>query len=412
MMTAGAVESARRLSDRAADDLPHVLLTGESAKRLAMRLSRLRGAAMKVGQMLSLEGDNLLPPEFAKALEVLRSSAHKMPDAQVRQMLREEYGADFEERFAEFDDEPIAAASIGQVHRVLTHAGEELVLKIQYPGVRESIDSDVDNLKSLLSLARLVPSSVDLNSFAEEVKKELRQEVDYDRELAMLTTYRQKILSDERFLLPRPVPEHSTSRILAMGRIYATPLLTWSQGASQEERDRVGSLLFELLLRELFEFHFSQTDPNPANYQYDNQTGQIVLLDFGAAREVAPHVANIYRKAFWGLMGRDVELLRQVLVDLGAYNPDVPEAMALLIELSLEAAEAFDTEYYDFAASDLQKRMNIRGRKMVKYHSQLTPPPPEYLFFQRKLTGTFLLCRQLGARVPCRKLVEQVVIFE
>ena len=407
MMAAGAKESVRRLSDKASEaQLPHVLLTGESARLLAQRLSRLRGAAMKVGQMLSLEGDNLLPAEFARALEILRSSAHRMPDEQVIQMLNDQYGAGWSERFQTFDFEPIAAASIGQVHRAVTREGQEIVLKIQYPGVSESIESDVDNLRSLISLTRLVPSSVDLDAFTKEVKNELRNEVDYERELRMLQIYSKKVAGDSRFSVPRAVVEHSTSRILAMERVFSTPLLDWAKDASSEQRDRVGSHLFDLLLKELLEFGFSQTDPNPANYQYDTLTDQIVLLDFGAARTVDPEVASIYRLAFLGLLNRDADLIRQVIQALGVDNPEVPEATALIIELALEAAEAFDGETYDFRASDLQKRLNVRGREMVRYQSKLKTPPPEYLFFQRKLTGTFLICRQLGAKVPCRGLVE------
>ncbi len=410
MMASGAMESVKRLSDRAGEgELPHVLLTGKSARLLAKRLSRLRGAAMKVGQMLSLEGDNLLPAEFAQALEILRSSAHRMPDAQVVQMLREEYGNGYDERFLEFDFTPIASASIGQVHRAVTHEGREIVLKIQYPGVSESIESDVDNLRSLLALTRLVPSSVDLVVFAEEVKKELRQEVDYEREQEMLLRYRAHIGGDERFLLPEPIRAHSRSRILAMERLFCVPLLHWAQEAPQEERDQVGTHLFELLLRELLEFRFSQTDPNPANFQYDVESKRVVLLDFGAAREVSQEVSYVYRSAFEGLLHRDASILRKVVSDLGVHNPELPEATELIVELALESAEAFDEETYDFAATDLQKRLNERGRKMARYHGRLNSPPAQYLFFQRKLTGTFLLCRQIEARVPCRALVESIL---
>jgi predicted unusual protein kinase regulating ubiquinone biosynthesis (AarF/ABC1/UbiB family) len=192
-----------------------------------------------------------------------------------------------------------------------------------------------------------------------------------------------------------------------MERIVAKPLLEWAQTASQDERDQVGSYLFELLLLELFEFHFSQTDPNPANFQFDTQRGQIILLDFGAAREVAPSVSAIYRLAFAALLARDPLMVSEVVVALGVHNPELPEATELIVEMALESAEAFDVPVYDFAATDLQKRLNAKGRKMARFHGSLKTPPPEYLFFQRKLTGIFLICRQLGARVPCRSLVER-----
>lgn len=409
MMASGALETVRRLPRGAADGRPHVLLTRESAKALAERLSRLRGAAMKVGQMLSLEGDNLLPKEFAEALEVLRSSAHRMPDQQVREMLRAEYGEDYLFRFRHLDFSPMAAASIGQIHRATTHQGEHIVLKIQYPGVRESIDSDVDNLRSLVGLARLVPKGVDIEIFVSALKAELRREVDYLRELEQLRAYRELVLSDARIRVPQPYAEHTTGRILAIEEMRAIPLLTWSQEEPQAERDRMGALLFELLLSELFRFGLSQTDPNPANYQVEPETGRLVLLDFGATRSVDPGVRHLYREAFLGLMDRDRGRLREVVVALGVHNADLPEATELIIDLAMEAAEAFDTDLYDFGATDIQKRFNVRAPEMRRFQGRLGAPPPEYVFFQRKLTGTFLLCRNLAASVPCRALVERAL---
>ena len=146
MAAGGLVEKGRRLKERAEQELPHALLTADNAKLLAERLARLRGAAMKVGQMLSMEGDSMLPKEFAKALEVLRSSAHTMPEGQVRQVLTAAYGPDWQDLFAEFELTPMASASIGQVHRAVARDGREVAVKLQYPGVAESIDSDVDNV--------------------------------------------------------------------------------------------------------------------------------------------------------------------------------------------------------------------------------------------------------------------------
>lgn len=410
MLASGALEKVRRLPEARGEALPHVLLTRESAQALAHRLSRLRGAAMKVGQMLSLEGDNLLPKEFAEALEVLRSSAHRMPDEQVRAMLRAEYGDDYLFRFQDLDLSPMAAASIGQIHRATTHEGERIVLKIQYPGVRESIDSDVDNLRSLVGLARLVPKGVDIDLFVSALKAELRREVDYLRELDQVSAYRARVEADPRISVPKPFALHTTGRILALEEMFAVPLLTWSRDRSQEERDRMGALLLELLLSELFHWGLSQTDPNPANYQVEPSTGRLVLLDFGATREVEPEVTRLYAKVLEGLLARDRVRLRDMVSELGVHNPQIPEATELIVDLALEAAEAFDNDHYDFAKTDIQKRFNARAPEMRRFHGQLGAPPPEYVFFQRKVTGTFLLCRNLGAIVPCRSLAEEALL--
>jgi predicted unusual protein kinase regulating ubiquinone biosynthesis (AarF/ABC1/UbiB family) len=407
MAAGGALEKAKRLKERAEEELPHALLTKKNAELLAARLARLRGAAMKVGQMLSLEGDNMLPPEFAKALEILRSSAHQMPREQVRAVLEDAYGRDFRERFGSLSLEPLAAASIGQVHEATTKTGEQIVLKIQYPGVAESIDSDVDNLRSLLQLARLLPGELDVEALTREVKAELHREVDYAHELRQLCLYRDALGERAGYFVPGAHPELSTARVLALDRAPGVELLKAAALAPQETRDRLGRQLFELLLIELFEMRLMQTDPNPANYLYDDEGERLVLLDFGAARAVPEHVSEIYRKAFVGLARRDRLLLNEVLDGLGFLTaPDSP-VRDLIIDMSFEAAEAFDEGAYDFGATDLAERLKIHGRKLARHQREMKSPPPEYIFFQRKLGGTFLLCRQLGARVPCRTLLEE-----
>ncbi len=412
MAAGGLVEQAKRLGQRAGEELPHAMLTVENARLLAARLARLRGAAMKVGQMLSLEGDNMLPAEFAKALEVLRQSAHVMPEAQVREVLTAEYGRDWRARFAEFDLTPIASASIGQVHRATALDGRQLAIKLQYPGVAESIDSDVDNLRSLLTVARLVPGELELDDLVAEVKAELRKEVDYGRELVQLEAYRAALGEPPGVRVPRAYADLSTSHVLALEFVTGLPLLRWAENASQAARDEVGGVLFELLARELFEMGLVQTDPNPANYLYDPTEQKLVLLDFGATREVPPEVRALYARTLRGMAEGDVAVLRAVLGDLGVGGPDVSsEASELLVRMGLEAAEVFQSDVYDFGATDLGERLKAHGKELSRYQRTLRPPPPAYLFFQRKLGGTFLLCRQLRAKASPRRALANVGIL-
>jgi predicted unusual protein kinase regulating ubiquinone biosynthesis (AarF/ABC1/UbiB family) len=408
MAAGGLVEQTRRLKEKAERELPHAMLTVENARILAARLARLRGAAMKVGQMLSLEGDNMLPAEFAKALEVLRSSAHVMPEAQVREVLAAEYGRAWQERFAELDLVPMASASIGQVHRATALDGRQLAIKLQYPGVAESIDSDVDNLRSLLTLARLVPGDLELDGLVAEVKAELHKEVDYARELEQLLAYRAALGEQVGVRLPTPYPDLSTQRCLALELLPGVQLLSWAKDASQVDRDRVASLLFDLLARELFELGIMQTDPNPANYHYDAARGDLILLDFGATRDVSPEVRDLYGRTLRAMAERNAVELRRVLRDLGVQQDGEGERAAeVLVSMGLEAAEVFDGPY-DFATTDLAERLKLHGKVLTEHRRTLRPPPPAYLFFQRKLGGTFLLCRQLRARANPRASLERV----
>jgi predicted unusual protein kinase regulating ubiquinone biosynthesis (AarF/ABC1/UbiB family) len=327
-----------------------------------------------------------------------------MPEGQVRSVLTEQLG-DYESRFRDLDLSPMAAASIGQVHRAVTHDGIELAVKIQYPGVAESIDSDVDNLRSLLSLARLLPGQLDVEAITRAVKEELHREVDYERELQQLEKYRRALGERPGLMVPRGVAALSSARVLSMERAPGIELLEWAKTASAEERDRIGLRLLDLLLLELFETGLMQTDPNPANYLYDAPTDRLVLLDFGAAREVPEHVRVVYRQAFLALADADRGAVAAVLEALGVKPKAGSPALELLIELSLEAAEAFTPGPYDFGSTDLSERLQVRGRALARHQQDLKSPPPEFIFFQRKLGGTFLLCRQLRARVDCHALL-------
>ena len=156
-------EGVRQLRAGKRPQARDLLLTPANAHRLTRQLREMRGAAMKLGQILSMDGGDFLPPELADILAALRSSGFAMPEAQLDEVLKEAFGTEFERKLRDFDRRPFAAASIGQVHRVKTRDGRDAVLKIQYPGISESIDSDVDNLALLLKVSGLMPANLDVN---------------------------------------------------------------------------------------------------------------------------------------------------------------------------------------------------------------------------------------------------------
>src|SRR5512139_2374349 len=219
-----AAEGFRRLARGEAAEFGTALLTAPNAKRLAARLARLRGAAMKIGQLVSLQGEDVLPPEFAQALAVLRSQASPMPPEQVRRVLGREYGKGWERRFAHFDWEPVAAASIGQVHRATAKDGRDLALKIQYPGVARSIASDVDNVAVLLRLFNLLPLGIDVAGMAAEAKRQLAQEADYESEGRFLERYAKLVADEPQLLMPRVHWDLTTERVMAMDYMQGEPL--------------------------------------------------------------------------------------------------------------------------------------------------------------------------------------------
>lgn len=408
----GAAESVRRLTSNARSAAENVFASGVNAERLARRLASMRGAAMKLGQLLSMEAEDLLPAEVADALAVLRADGDSMPPRQLRRVLAEAYGSDWETRFLEFDFEPIAAASIGQVHRAIARDGRQLALKIQYPGIAQSIESDVDNLATVLRLSRLIPRDVDLSALLEEVKSELRREADYHSEARNLRRYAELVAEDREFAIPGVHEDLTTSKILAMDHLPGLPLEdVCGPEHPPELRDRVGTALLGLVLRELFVFRFVQTDPNFANYLWLPDKECIGLLDLGAAREISARLSRSYTRLIAAGMQRDRVALGEVAVEMALLSADerADRREAFLDFLELVSEPFRHVGPYDFGTSDLAPRAREAATVLAFRHGLRKPPPPEILFIQRKIGGTFLLCARLRARVDVRRLAEKTL---
>ncbi len=404
----GLIEGTRRLFGSDAAAVTSAVLAPENAKRLARQLARLRGAAMKLGQLLSLESDDILPPAFAEALASLRASADGMPNSQLRRVLGREYGKGWEARFRSFTWEPLAAASIGQVHEAVALDGRRLALKIQYPGVARSIESDVDNVATLLRLARLLPGDVDLSGILAEAKRQLRQEADYLAEADHLDRYAALLRDEPGLHVPRAHRDLSTRRVLAMDFVAGEAIDVLAEpGAPQARRDAVGSALERLVFRELFEFRFMQTDPNFANYLLEPEGDRIALLDLGSAREFAPEFSERYARIVRAAIDGDRAALRAGAEAIGYLPPGEREDRARGVEdLILVICEPLrHVGVYDFGRSKIPSRVRDLGFDLAFRRGFLRPPPPETVFLHRKLVGSFLLCARIRARVDVNALV-------
>lgn len=408
----GAIEQARRLIGRRENAPWSALLSPANGKRLAERLANLRGAAMKLGQLLSLEGDELLPPEFAEAIGALRADGDAMPEEQLLRVLDSEWGRDWRARVAAFDLEPVAAASIGQVHRAVALDGTPLAVKLQFPGVAESIDSDVDSLVTALRWSQLLPRDVELAALANEAKRQLKREADYRLEAKHLARYCALLADEPGLAVPKPRPELTTRRVLAMEYLAGAPLEDVC-GAEhpQSTRDAVGSALYRLLLREVFALRFVQSDPNFANYLWLPETQRVGLIDLGAAHPVTKRLADGYALLLRSAMAGDRDGLRRFATELGFALPaDGAKRLDGVVALLEASCEPFAARGgYDFGRSDLAERLRNAALSLAFDAGHRRPPPPETLFLQRKFAGTFLLCARLRARIPLRDLAEEAL---
>ncbi|MCR9673452.1 AarF/ABC1/UbiB kinase family protein [Vibrio alginolyticus] len=384
-----------------------LLLTPQNIARLTDQLAHLRGAAMKLGQMLSMDAGDVLEPELADILSRLRSNADPMPAKQLNGVMESSLGTSWKADFLSFNFKPIASASIGQVHQAYSDAGDNLAVKVQYPGIRKSIDSDVDNVGTLLKVVGLIPESVDYKGLLEEAKKQLHDEADYTREAQFAIRYHDALKEHPHFVVPKIHTESCSDSVLAMEFIDGVPI-EHIEHYDQSTRDFVMHSLLELLFRELFEFKMVQTDPNFANYLYIESTRQIGLLDFGATREYSERFSAGYRQAFASVMNNDEQGLNDALEQIGFFSqtilPDQRQAILDLVKMACEPMLV--DEPYDFKASGLAQKLREAGTILSMEQEYWHTPPADALFLHRKIGGMYLLAARIGAKVNIRQLVQ------
>ena len=404
MLAEGLRQAARGNLPRATD----MLLTPTNARRAAEKLSELRGAAMKVGQLLSMDAGDIVPPELTALLAGLRGDARPMPARQVVRALETAYGPGWEDAFSRFSMSPMAAASIGQVHAAVTQDNRHLALKIQYPGIRQSIDSDVDNVATLLRVTRLLPAKLELEPLLQEAKRQLHEEADYLREAWYLQRFAALLETAPEFQLPGLYADLCRDNILAMDRLEGKPVESLNT-AAQTTRDRVAGALLDLCLRELLEFGMIQTDPNFANFLYNKECSRIGLLDFGATRRYSRAVTESYRRLLLSAVHRNHAAITESAEALGYFSEDIQaHQRAALLELFLLAAEpARMRGRYDFGASDLALRLRDAGMALSFGQGYWHTPPADAVFLHRKLAGLYLLAARLRARIDVRSILER-----
>jgi predicted unusual protein kinase regulating ubiquinone biosynthesis (AarF/ABC1/UbiB family) len=404
MLAEGVRQVARGNLPSTAD----LVLTPANARRVSEKLSELRGAAMKVGQLLSMDAGDILPAELAAILAGLRADARPMPMSEVVTVMQESFGEGWENHFKRFSFTPMAAASIGQVHAATTQGERQLALKIQYPGISQSIDSDVDNVAALLNISRLVPNGLDLQPLLQEAKRQLHQEADYQKEAAHLRHFAIALKDTPDFVVPGVDEGLTRKNVLAMDFLGGEPIESLS-GATQTARDRVAALLLELLFRELFEFGTIQTDPNFANYLYNPGTRQLGLLDFGATRHYPASVTEAYRGLLDAALRADQAAMSESAQAIGYFREDIhTRQRAAVIELFVLATEPARTRgQYDFGASDLAARIRDAGMALSFNQGYWHTPPADAVFLHRKLGGLYLLAARLRAKVNVRVILER-----
>jgi len=407
-------EGSKRWIKGEAPSLSELVLTPKNMSDVADKLARMRGAAMKLGQLLSMDAGTLLPPELAAVLARLQSQGVIMPKTQLINTLENSWGSDWMDRFNYFSFDPVAAASIGQVHKARTLDDQELAVKIQYPGVAQSIDSDIDNVISLLRLSGLLPKELDIDDLVDEARRQLHLEADYHAESNHLNEFTNKISAyriNNHLLMPTYYPELSQTNIMAMSYINGVGIEQWLK-ANPDSSSHIMGLMLELFFTELLQMHLMQTDPNPANFHVCPDTGKLILFDFGAVREFDPQFVSRYQRAIDHAVIQNRAGLEEALETLGFFKNGTDVAnKAAVIDIFTIAAEPLRSDGpYHFGKSDIAKRIHEIGMSVSKDPDAWHTPPADVLFLHRKMAGLYLLAAKHNAVVDTQSIYEQISV--
>lgn len=352
----------------------------------------------------------MLPEPINVVLQRVQDRADYMPASQRDKVLADNLGPNWRDLFSSFDDIPMAAASIGQVHGAVLKTGQPVAVKVQYPGVADSIDSDLSNLSILLTASRLLPRGLYLEKTIANARTELAWECDYLREAECGNRFRELLQDDTVFVLPKIYPEASGKHVLTMERLKGTAV-TKIQSFTQDQRDWIGTQIMRLCLREITEFRYMQTDPNWTNFLYNAETGRIELLDFGASREYPLDFSTKYIRTLLAASRNDRANCHDLSIQLGYLTGHESKAMVdAHVNSILTIAEPFmdsSPDLYDFNNQSITDR--VRALIPLMLRERLSPPPEETYSLHRKLSGAFLLCARLGSQVPCKGLFANAI---
>ncbi|MCD6059797.1 MAG: AarF/ABC1/UbiB kinase family protein [Moraxellaceae bacterium] len=398
-------------------------MMAEQAQYLVRELGKLKGSVVKIGQMMALYGEHFLPEEITRALHQLNDDTTALAWASLEPVVRAQLG---DKRFneLEIDPEPLGAASLAQVHRAKRKAdGCELVLKIQYPGVAQAIDSDLNLVTQMLRLTKAVPQTREFEEWLDEVRMMMHREVNYPQEAETTRLFYSYLRNDERFIVPRIFPEYCTDTVLCMsferGVAINSPIVLQ---LPQERRNRIAEAALDICCREVFEWGEIQTDPNFGNYlvrlaEKEGDPDRIVLLDFGAVRDFPDDLLELARKLSRAAFYKDRAAMQATMQGFPFFANMPQSVQDSLTELFFLAIEPFSDlkdappealtsdGHYDWAKGKLHARVATFAAKSAATR-HFAVPPKEVMFISRKFMGAYTFMTVIGAQIYARALLE------
>ena len=370
---------------------------------LVEELGIMKGSIMKAGQMLSLYGAPILSNNAQKILRILEDQSQYVSWDQMRHLIPTEWHSKMKT-----EEIPIAAASIGQVHKVHIE-GKTYAMKIQYPGVRKAVKSDVRNLKLFLKAARILPSELDLDAVGKEIQTMLEQETNYKLEVKNTEFFKERLESYSSYIVPAVCKEFSNDSIITTEFLEGFSIKHLdSIDISQQERNKIGEDFLRLLFIELFEIEKVQSDVHLGNYLIiRSESGfKIGLLDFGATKSPSKSFIRDYRKMIMSIAKCDREEFFKTMRKLNYLSKTSETNEEFLWEYAMILGEPFQNEIYDFGSSDISQRIFQEIPKFFKEIS-IGNPPTDAIFLDRKVGGVFFVLQKLGAKINPKAILQE-----
>lgn len=397
----------------------------DQATYLAAELGKLKGSVVKIGQMLAIYGEHILPPEITRALQTLNDNTATLSWPTIEQTLRRLLGDKLND--LEVDPIPIGTASLAQVHRAtVLETGEQVVLKIQYPGVAEAINSDLSLFKQLLKVSNIVPQTRSLDAWLEEIRDLLHHEVDYEAEAETTERFYERLSHDSRYIVPKINRNYSKKRLLCMSYEPGITVVSEElQMLSHERRNAIGQAAIEIMMQEIFVWGEMQTDPNFGNYLVrvsddKDDIDRLVLLDFGAIRQFDKHLLTIAHGLLKAGYHHDHQAMVLAMTGYDFFDSMSDKVRSDVASLFLLATEPFSDptinpdiptdsldqdNRYIWANSKLHSRLSTKASKAMQSF-EFNLPPKEFMFISRKFIGAYTFLTVLDAHTYSDKLVK------
>ncbi|MCO8097849.1 putative protein kinase UbiB [Prolinoborus fasciculus] len=397
----------------------------EQADYLVAEIGKLKGSIVKIGQMMALYGEHFLPEEVTQALNTLNNQTVALAWPAIKTQLQQQLGSKLDD--LTIDHEPLGTASLAQVHRATRKSdGMELVLKIQYPGVAEAIDSDMSLFKNMLKLTRIVPQTREFDQWFDEVREMMHREVNYQIEADTTRRFAARLKDDPRYIVPTIINEYCSDRVLCMTFERGVPINSPVMlSLPQERRNQLGEASLEIAVREIFEWGEMQTDPNFGNYlvRLGNGTDvhdKIILLDFGAIRQFDQHLLSVARNLIQAGYHHDSDMMVKAMTGYEFFD-SIPQSIKPdMAKVFLLATEAFSSPLnnqelpagimdehnrYDWKKSQLHSRvMQQASRSMASRYFSV--PPKEFMFISRKFIGAYTFMTVIDAKTNVRAMIK------